>query len=105
MGVTIPKILKGQKMQSAIGNRLKKFRKAKGLSVKEVARHVGVAESTYRDWEYGRMIKGEPYLKIAEVLGVSLSSLFDDSIDDVNVHVAKHLDVIQQAVHAIRVRL
>jgi DNA-binding transcriptional regulator YiaG len=39
-----------------IGERLREFRKASGLSVTKVASHVGVSESTYRDWEHGRAI-------------------------------------------------
>ena len=45
------------------------------LKVKDVAAHIGVAESTYRDWENGRSIQGEPYLKIAEILDISISEL------------------------------
>ena len=60
---------------SSLANRLKAQRNHLGLSVAEVARRVNVAPSTYRDWEYGRSIKGEPYLKLAGVFGVSLSEL------------------------------
>lgn len=58
-----------------IGKRLKGFREAKGLSATKVAAYVGVSESTYRDWEQGRAIQGEPYAKLAEVLAVSLTEL------------------------------
>ena len=56
-------------------HRLKKYREAKGLKVRDVAAFVGVSVSTYRDWEYGRSIKGEPYQKLAEIYGVSLHQL------------------------------
>ena len=58
-----------------IGDRLKSYREAKKISVSEVARKVGVSPSTYREWEYGRKIKGEPYVRLAEVLGVSINTL------------------------------
>lgn len=56
-------------------HRLKMYREAKGLKVREVAKFIGVSVSTYRDWEYGRSIKGEPYQKLAEIYGVSLHQL------------------------------
>ncbi len=55
--------------------RLRKLRIAKGIKVKEMALQLGVSISTYRDWEYGRAIKGEPYAKMAEILSVSLVEL------------------------------
>ncbi len=55
-----------------LGARLKRLRQSKGLSVEQVAKSVGVATSTYREWEYGRAIRGEPYLKIAKAFEVSL---------------------------------
>ena len=56
--------------------RLKHFRTRKGLTLSQVARLVGVSESTYRDWENGRQIKGEPYPRLATAFEVSLSELF-----------------------------
>ena len=58
-----------------IANRIKSRREELRLKVKDVAAHIGVAESTYRDWENGRSIQGEPYLKIAEILDISISEL------------------------------
>lgn len=43
--------------------------------MKELAQQVGVPVSTYREWEYGRAIVGEPYPKLADALRVSLSEL------------------------------
>lgn len=47
------------------------------LSAREVASRVGVSVSTYRDWENGRAIKGEPYTKLAEVLGVHVLEVLE----------------------------
>ena len=40
-----------------------------------MARQIQVAPSTYREWEYGRAIKGEPYAKLAQVFQTTLSEL------------------------------
>ena len=58
-----------------LGQRLKNFRQKKGLRIDEIAEFVGVAASTYREWEYGRAIRGEPYTKLAQVLDISLLEL------------------------------
>lgn len=55
-----------------IAKRLKDLRLKAGKTAKDVARQIGVAESTYRDWENGRLIRGEPYQKIANVLQTSV---------------------------------
>lgn len=56
--------------------RLRKLRERAGLSVSEVAKKLDVPISTYREWEYGRKIKGErPYVPLAQLLGVSLAEL------------------------------
>ncbi len=73
-----------------LGQRLKIFRTKTTLSAREVASQVGVSVSTYRDWENGRAIKGEPYTKLAEVLGVHVlevlegrrpGGIYDDLLD------------------------
>ena len=58
-----------------ISEKMKKRRITLNLKVKEVAQRIGVAESTYRDWENGRKIQGEPYRLIADALEVSLMEL------------------------------
>ena len=59
-----------------ISEQLKKFRNKANLSAAECAESIGVSPSTYRDWENGRSISGEPYTKVAKVFGISLSELF-----------------------------
>lgn len=46
------------------------------LSQAEVARRIGVSDSTYRAWEYGSTILGEPYPKIAKAFNITLDELF-----------------------------
>ena len=43
--------------------------------MRKAAQLIGVPETTYREWEYGRQIRGEPYLKIAKAFGISVSEL------------------------------
>ncbi len=43
--------------------------------MKEVAEAIGVPSSTYREWEMGTKISGEPYLALSQLFGVSLSYL------------------------------
>ncbi len=64
-------------MKLSLGKRLQTFRYLKGLSTREVARQVGVSVSTYRDWENGRSIKGEPYSELARVLGVHVLEVLE----------------------------
>jgi transcriptional regulator with XRE-family HTH domain len=55
---------------------LKRLREERKMSMIECAKYIKVSPSTYRDWEYGRSISGEPYQKIAKLFNVSISELF-----------------------------
>lgn len=56
--------------------RITKRRQKLGLTQKEVSDSLGVAISTYKEWEYGRRIQGEKiYVKLAEVLEMDLRKL------------------------------
>lgn len=50
-----------------LGARLRRLRLANGLTIQQIAKHLGVATSTYREWEYGRSIRGEPYAMLADI--------------------------------------
>jgi len=50
--------------------------------MKEVALQAGVPPSTYKEWEYGRAIQGEPYQSLANVLGLPLTELLNGTKDD-----------------------
>ncbi|MES2803907.1 MAG: helix-turn-helix transcriptional regulator [Bdellovibrionota bacterium] len=58
-----------------IGQRMKQFRVNAGLSIAEVATAASVPVSTYREWENGRQIQGEPYAKISQALNITLYEL------------------------------
>lgn len=55
-----------------LAKRLKALRERKNFTITQVAENIGVAISTYREWENGRAIKGEPYVKLADLFGVSI---------------------------------
>ena len=58
-----------------LGDRLKRLRSENGLSVKQVADFLAIAPSTYREWENGRQIRGEPYGQLAKVFKVEVGEL------------------------------
>jgi transcriptional regulator with XRE-family HTH domain len=58
-----------------ISEKMKKYRISLNLKANEAAQRIGVAESTYRDWENGRKIQGEPYQLIADALDISILEL------------------------------
>lgn len=63
-------------MKEIFHQRLKRLRNENKLTVKEMSARIGVPESSYREWEYGRAITGgEHYIQIAKVLGLSVYEL------------------------------
>ena len=59
-----------------IGERLKQLRKEKNVTQKAVAIHLGVAETTYQQFEYGSYRPGLPKLiALADYFNVSLDYL------------------------------
>lgn len=60
----------------SMSRKLKELRLRKGFSMREAAKRIGIPETTYREWEYGRAIQGEPYTKIAQVYDIRLNDLF-----------------------------
>ena len=84
-----------------LGERLKALRVTQGLSINEVAKIIGVAESTYRDWEYGRQIMGEPYEKLAKAFNTSLSFLMTGEPHEI----ASELEKIERIIRALKIKL
>ena len=58
------------------GKRLREFRVAAHLTVRQIATALDVSPATYREWERGRAITGQPYVKLSQILSVSLSGIF-----------------------------
>ena len=66
----------------SVGARIRKLRKQEGMSLQDLAYRIGMEKSNLSVIETG---KSNPqlltYVKIASALGVSLSSLFEISLD------------------------
>ena len=60
---------------------LKEIRKAKGISQQRLADMLNVARSTVAMWERGTTPDVETLPKIAECLGVTVSALFGERVD------------------------
>lgn len=58
------------------------MRTDKGLTLREVAHRLNVPVSTYRDWEYGKALRGEPYEKLCEVFEISLDELLTGRVKE-----------------------
>lgn len=61
---------------SDIGNRLKSYRLGAGLTPEDVARHTGISRAAIYRYESGQPIRVDALGKIADLLDVSLASLF-----------------------------
>ncbi|GAX47564.1 XRE family transcriptional regulator [Pseudolactococcus reticulitermitis] len=67
----------------AIANNLVQIREAKGLSQREVAKQIGVANTSYFAWERGKTKpKKENLLKLSDVFGVPYEILVKDEETD-----------------------
>ena len=60
---------------STLSTRLKSYRVQKRLTMKQVASAINVPVTTYREWEYGRIIRGEPYVALAKVFEITVYEL------------------------------
>ncbi len=71
-----------------IGNRLKAFRLGSGLSAEEVARQAGISRTALYRSERGELVKLETLEKVAELLGVSITTLLGVGIEYIASSVA-----------------
>jgi len=62
-------------MNQPFHQRLRKLRESQGLSQSELAQLIGVAKTTYSDWENGKGLKILPYQKMSQVLAISVTEL------------------------------
>jgi transcriptional regulator with XRE-family HTH domain len=81
-----------------LGKRLISLRLQKDLSISEVAKKLEVSPSTYREWEQGRQIQGEPYQKLALLFEVSLTELLTGQRPAIDTYMKQ----IEDAVKSIR---
>ena len=67
----------------SIENQLKQLREAKGLSQREVAKKIGVANTSYFTWERGKTKpKKDNLLKLSDVFGIPYEKLVKDEAAD-----------------------
>jgi transcriptional regulator with XRE-family HTH domain len=82
------------------GKQLRSLRLFRGLSVREVSQLIGVPATTYRDWEYGKRIQGQPYIRIAQAFGITLDELF--GVEKNNIGLEQKLDSIINELQMVR---
>jgi transcriptional regulator with XRE-family HTH domain len=78
-----------------IAKRLKALRAAANKTYKQVAKDIGVAESTYREWEQGRQIRGEPYQALANSLNSSISYILTGQTNAAADELARAEEIIR----------
>ena len=61
-----------------MGNKLKIAREKNGLTQKQVAETVGIAESAYQRYERGRIPTAKTAVKIARALRTTVEALYGD---------------------------
>jgi transcriptional regulator with XRE-family HTH domain len=71
-----------------IGNRLKAFRLASGLSAEEIAKRLGISRTALYRFEKGELAKIETLEKMAELLSVSVPTLLGVGVEYVGSAVA-----------------
>lgn len=84
--------------------RLKNMRLEAKLSLKEMAGRLKVPVTTYREWEYGRTIRGQPYVRMAEILEVSVVELLTGKKPS-RQGVFKELEAVDRHLSALRKEL
>lgn len=90
-------------VQEGFHHRLKRLRKQRELSVREIAQRIGVPISTYREWENGRLIQGPtPYLMISKTLNVSLHELFTGEVPGEQGELLQRLDSAVNVLETLR---
>ena len=87
-----------------LGQRLENLRKAKGLTARAVSRAVGVPESTYREWEYGRGLKLPPFQALSRILATPLTELVTGERTD-GEEILNEVAEIEKRLIQLRLRL
>ena len=87
-----------------IGARLRRLREARGLNAAEVARHLLVAPTTYREWERGRGLIAPPFYRMSELLDISVTELLTGEKPTLHEPIAM-LAEIEQMIRQLRIKL
>ncbi len=91
-------------MNEAFYQRLSRLRKEKNISASEMARLIDIAPTTYREWEYGRNQKLPPFLKISQVLAISVAELITGTVTPPS-KTAEDIQQIEEKLRHIRLNL
>jgi transcriptional regulator with XRE-family HTH domain len=84
-----------------MSKKLRRLREERKLSQKQVSEHISVPVSTYRDWEYGREISGEPYTKLAEIFGVGLHEILGLESSKNSQDLLESIKSLKQAINQV----
>ena len=90
-------------------NKLKQWRKTRGLSVREVSEFLNIPESTYRGYEYGSKLPANLVPQVCQLFGLSFDHFFshmgsgDDNnhSHDIN-HLFHNLTLIENSLSEVR---
>lgn len=88
----------------SFGSRLRALRLERNMTVAYFADQIQVPKSTYAEWESGRQIQGEPYVRIAEVCKISLHELFTGEKPELN-QLIRNFDLIDSQFRDFRNKL
>jgi transcriptional regulator with XRE-family HTH domain len=92
------------KENEPLNKRLERLRRQKGFTAKAMARKIDVAESTYREWEYGRGLKLPPLEKLSQVLAISVTELVTGQTPDLQFFL-NQLEELEASIQEIRANL
>lgn len=84
--------------------RIARLRKKRRLTIKQVADHIQVPVTTYRDWEYGRAKWNKTYLKLAELFDVSVFELLGGKNPEFS-ELKKEAELLEKQFHLFKLRV
>lgn len=91
-------------MNETIGNRIAKFRKAKGMTQEDLANQLGVSSQAVSKWENDASCPDISLLpQLSKVLGVTTDELLTGKNDEVKMVPAEHRKPLEQLTMRIKV--
>ena len=91
-------------MNETIGNRIAKFRKAKGMTQEDLANHMGVSSQAVSKWENDASCPDISLLpQLCRVLGITTDELLTGKNDEVKLVPAEQRKPLEQLTMRIRV--
>ena len=80
---------------SVIGQQIKKFRMAKGITQEQLGQLVGVTTQAVSKWERGGTPDAELLPKLSEVLSVSIDTLFEMGDENLALTIARRISTMK----------